>query len=92
VEGFVVLLIRFTPPAPVLRPLGPQGSAPEKRVQYRKQNPERRKNESHDWILVDPQEPNTQNHGGPSGFFRVMPQKNHLWFLKEPFKPGFWVL
>jgi len=35
----------------------------------------------------------TQNNGGaignPQGFFRVMPERNHLWFHREPFKPGF---
>jgi len=34
----------------------------------------------------------TQNHEGAirnqKRFFRVIPKKNHFWFLKEPFKPG----
>jgi len=35
----------------------------------------------------------TQKHDGATWnrkwFFRVMPEKNHFWFHKEPFKPGF---
>jgi len=28
-------------------------------------------------------------HLEPKRFFRATPQKNHFWFHKEPFKPGF---
>jgi len=56
-------------------------------------SPRRNTQEGDERVPPDLESPDTQNHEGSiwdrKWFFRVMPEKNHIWFHEEPFKLGF---